>query len=255
MTKITGTVKQFKNMFEIIMCGNKYPLFSNVLLEIDQETISVNSMDQTRSVMTNQKYTGFNIEGGANIPIETISIYEAIKLFNDNDLLTFIYDDNRIVLSVDSGNKHDTITIPTFNVDEFDNPSQITFGENSITINGNEMNFAACVTVNSSYIRDQIRKASYVNDSYHEYIINIDENKLKLIVGDPNNYETSSSTEIMVEEGSGKAQSSYAHGYEDIFKSLNGDVVIHINDTKPMLVIQTTDEYSAKFLIAPTIRS
>ena len=100
MTKITGIVRQFKNMFKMIMCGDKYPLFTQVILEINQNEISINCMDSTRAVGTGQKYTGFNIEGSANIPIDTVSIYEALKLFDDNDPLMFNYDDNKIILSV-----------------------------------------------------------------------------------------------------------------------------------------------------------
>ena len=82
MTQITGSVKKFKQMFEQIMCGSKYPLFQNVILEIG-ETISVNSMDPTRAIGMHQEYRNFEIGGGTNIPIDTVSIYEAIKIFQN----------------------------------------------------------------------------------------------------------------------------------------------------------------------------
>ena len=253
MTTITSTVKQFKSMFNTIMCGSKYPLFDNVILEIDNESISVNGMDQTRAIGTNQKYTGFTIEGSDNIPLDTTSIYEAINLFNDNDPLTLEYSDNGIVLSVDSNGEKDTIRIPTPNIDDINNNFPITFTENSIINNNNEMKFVANVIVDTKYIQNQIKKANFVSSMYHEYAFSINENKLILTVGDPNNYETSASTEIEV-RGNGIANSMYAHGYDDVFKALSGDVVIHINDNKPMLVVQTRDNYSIKYLIAPTIK-
>lgn len=254
MTTITGTTKEFKQMFEMIMCGNKYPLFDSVILEINKEIISINVIEKTGAIGTNQEYFGFQIEGGANIPIDTSSIYEAIKLFNDNETLKFIYDDNKIILESNSNNKRDKITIPPPEISEINNKSQITFTENSIIINGTEMNFDAYVKVNSSYIQDQIKKATFVNNLYHEYGINIEGTKLILTIGDPTNYEISSSTEITIEDGFGNAYSTYAHGYDDIFKSLNGEVVIYINDAKPMLIVQTTDKHSIKFLIAPTMK-
>lgn len=254
MTIITGTVKEFKTMFEMIMCGNKYPLFPSVILEINEETISINAMDQTRAVGTGQEYFGFQIEGNTNIPIDTSSISEAIKLFNDNDTLKFIYDDNKIILESNSNNKRDKITIPPPEISEITNGSQIVFTDNSIIINGNEMKFDAYVKVNSSHIQDQIKKSVFVNNLYHEYGINIEGTKLTLTIGDPTNYEISSSTEIIMEDGDGTAHSFYAHGYDDIFKSLSGDVVIYINERKPMLVVQTTDKYSIKFLVAPTTK-
>jgi hypothetical protein len=241
-------------MFEMIMCGSRYPLFPTVILEINKNVISVNAIDQTRAIGTNQEYTGFEIEGSANIPIDTVSISEAIKLFDDNDLIKLTYDENKIILSTNSNNKKDTITIPTMKINEINNESQITFNKSSITINGNEMNFDAHVIVDASHIQNQIKKGSFIGNLYHEYLINIDGTKLTLIVGDPNNYETSSSSEIVVENGKGSCQSSYAHGYDDIFKSLSGNVEIYINDRKPMLIVQTNDEFNVKFLIAAIIR-
>lgn len=254
MTIITGTTKEFKQMLKMIMCGNKYPLFQNIVLEINEETISINAMDQTRAVGTSQKYIGFHIEGGADIPIDTVAIYDAITLFGDNESIKLIYENNKIVLKTNSDGKKDTIIIPTLKIDEIDNRSQIEFTNDSTIINGNEMKFDAHVIVDVSHIKDQIRKANYVGDLYHEYIINIQENKLLLTVGNPNNYETSTSTEITVEDGTGNCQSSYAHGYDDIFKSLSGDVTIYLNNAKPMMISQEDIYYNVKFLVAPTIR-
>jgi hypothetical protein len=254
MTTITGITKDFKQMFKTMMCGNKYPLFNDILLEINEETISINSIDQTRAVGTNQKYFGFQIEGEADIPLDTLSIYEAIKLFNDNDILKFIYDDDKIILESNSNNKKEQITIPSQKINEINNRSQIVFTENSIIINGTEMNFDAYIKIDVSHIQNQIRKAAFVNNLYHEYGINIEGTKLILTIGDPTNYEISSSTEIIVEDGFGKAYSTYAHGYDDIFKSLSGEITIYINDEKPMLIVQTNDKYSIKFLVAPTIK-
>ena len=253
MTIITGTVKEFKQMLKMIMCGNKYPLFQEILLEINEDIISINAMDKTRAVGTSQEYTGFHIEGGADIPIDTVSIYNAISLFDDNVEVELIYEDNKIILKTNSQGKKDTITIPTLKLDEITNKSQIEFMDNSIIINGNEMTFDANVIVDVSHIKNQIKIANYVADLYHEYIISIDENILTLTVGNPHNYETSTSTEITVENGAGVCQSSYAHGYDDIFKSLSGDVSLYINSQKPMMITQMNDNYKVKFLIAPTI--
>ena len=253
MTQITGTTKDFKQMFEMIMCGSKYPLFQNVILEID-ENISVNSMDQTRAVGMHQEYKNFEIEGSADIPIDTVAIYEAIKFFDLNTSIKLIHEDNKIILKSNSEHKKDKITIPTLKLDEISNKSQIEFTNNSIIINDNEMKFDAHVMIDVLHIKDQIRKGNYVNNLNPEYVIIINGNKLTLIVGNPDDYETSTSTEITVEDGSGNCQSTYAHGYNDIFKSLDGNVMIYINNSKPMMISQITDKYTVQFLIAPTIK-
>lgn len=252
MTIITGNVKKFKNMFATIMCGNSYPLFTEVVLEIDQEIISISCADTTKAVGTNQEYRGFNIEGSKNIPIDTVSISEALKLFDDGDDLKFEYDSNRIVLSADSNGKKDQIVIPAPDIDNINSQFPVKFTDDSIIINGNEMKFDARVIVNAKYIQNQIKKANYVDALYHEYSIDINNNTLILSVGNMDKFELSTSTEIEV-EGTGIAQSKYMHGYDDIFKSLSGDVTIQINENKPMYVSQVTDNYSIKFLIAPII--
>ena len=250
MTTITGTTKDFKQMFEMIMCGSKYPLFQSAILEIT-DIISINTMDQTKAVGTHQEYRNFMIEGGNDIPIDTVAIYEAVKLFDVGETITLTYSDNKITLETKSQGKSDKIVIPAQNIDNIE--SLIKFTDNGIIINGNEMKFVANVVVNTSHIQNQIKMANYVSSMYHEYAIDINKNKLTLTVGDPKNYETSSVTEIEV-DGNGIANSTYAHGYDDIFKSLSGEVAIYINEAKPMMISQITDEYTVQFLVAPTIK-
>ena len=91
-------------------------------------------------------------------------ISEAIKLFDDNDTLSFIYDDNRIILSTNSENKKDTITIPTSNVNESKIQHIISYNNNIVTIRDNEIKYDASAIINVSDIKDQIRKANYVNN-------------------------------------------------------------------------------------------
>ena len=251
MTKITGTVKNFKNMLEQIMCGSKYPLFGSIILEIDEDIITVNTVDTPRAVATYQKYRGFDIEGSNDVPIETIQVNDALKLFNDNDTLEFIYNENKIILSTKSDDVKDTITIPCVSNDDV-TKSTFEFSENSILVNGEEIVFDATSNIDVSYIRNQIKKANYIDPLYHEYIVNINDDVLTLSVGDVNGFETSGESEIKT-SGKGIAKSQYMHGYEDIFKTINGEVRINLSENKPMIVTQKTDTYSIKFLIAPVI--
>jgi hypothetical protein len=252
MTKITGSIKEFKSMFDMIMCGSKNPLFRNVILEIEEETIIVNAIDTTRSVLTTQKYTGFNIEGSNNIPIDTVSISEAIRLFNDNDSLMFEYDENRIVLTVDLNGEKDVMSIPAPDINDINNKIPITFTEDSVIANEKVTIFEAFVNVDIKHIQKQIKMGNYVDPLYHEYVININENALTLSVGNINNYELSSSSKIEV-EGTGVSQSQYMHGYDDVFKTLTGEVTIRINENKPMMISQIRDNYVVNFLIAPVV--
>ena len=252
MITITGTVKKFKNMFELIMCGSKYPLFSDVILEIDGNKIIVNSIDQIGAVATNQEHLGFEIDGDSNIPIDTVSISEAIKLFDDNDTLSFIYENDRIILSTNSENKKDTITIPTSSLSETKIQHIISYDNNVVTIRDNEVKYDASGIINVSNIQDQIRKANYVNNLYHEYIIRIENNKLILSVGDITNFEISSSSEIEI-DGKGIAESKYMHGYDDIFKTLSGEINIKMTDNNPIFINKNSDNSIVNYLMSPTI--
>lgn len=251
MTTITGSVKKFKTMFELIMCGAKYPLFTDTILEIDSDIITVNSVDSTRAIGTNQKYEGFEIVGSKGIPIETIPIYEAIKLFDDNNLLTLEYDNNKITLFSNSNSEKNTVTIPCSD-DTGSHKSNIEFTTDSVMVNGNKYMFDSHAIFDVKNIKNQIKMGNYVDNMYHEYIININENKLTLSVGDINNFEVSASSEIDC-DGKGSSESKYSHGYDDIFKTLTGEIKIRMSTDKPLIVIKNTDDYSVKYLIAPTI--
>ena len=248
MTKITGTVKEFKSMLEKIMCGSKYPLFTDVNLKIDQETIRVSCIDSTRAVATNQEYTGFHIEGSSDIPINTSSLYEAIKLFDDIDSLIFEYEDNKIVLTVDSDGVIDIIKIAALDV----NTSEIVIkkiDDLTYSVNGKDTKFEAKVDLDTNYIKNQIKKANYINAAYHEYNIDIRENEIGISVGDIG----SSAETIIKTKTTGIAKSQYCYGYDDIFKTLSGDVSILINNDQPMIINQIGIYYEVNYLIAPVV--
>jgi len=249
MTKIIGTVKEFKSMLEKIMCGSKYPLFPDVNLKIDQETIRVSCVDPTRAVATSQEYTGFHIEGSSDIPINTSSLYEAINLFNDSDSLTFEYEDNKIVLTVDSDGVIDIIKIAALDV----NINEIAIKKiNDLTysVKENDMKFTAKVDLDVNYIKNQIKKANYINAAYHEYNIDIRENEIGISVGD-----IGSSTETIIKiKTTGIAKSQYCYGYDDIFKILSGKVSILINDDQPMIINQIGTDYVVNYLVAPIVQ-
>ena len=185
MTKITGTVKEFKSMLEKIMCGSKYPLFSDVNLKIDQETIRVSCIDSTRAVATNQEYTGFHIEGSSDIPINTSSLYEAIKLFDDTDSLIFEYEDNKIVLTVDSDGVIDIIKIAALDVNTSEVPIK-KIDDLTYSINGKE-SFPMEVSKKIGnkwpyYLANKAHNNKFIN--YQDYINckNIIPNKSKIKV-------------------------------------------------------------------------
>lgn len=250
MTIITGTAKQFINMFKTMACGDKYPLFDVVIIEIKNDLIVINTVDKSRAVATHQEYEGFIIDGDENIPINIGEINGAMKLFNSDDLVKFEYINDKVILSLDLVDKKDTIIIPCQPINCKISP--IEFGDDSICINGDAMNFDAHVIVDAKIMQNQIKRANYINSTYHEYIINIDNNNLLLTVGDINDFELSSSIEVNV-EGHGLATSRYMHGYDDIFRVLDGDVELYMSNDKPMLIIKNDDKYTVKYLIAPVI--
>lgn len=254
MTIIKGNVKQFKNMFSLMSCGQKDPLFSNVVMKIDEEKIVMSGVDTTNVVATNQEFYGFIIEGSESINIETESINEVMKLFDDSDFLEFESIDNKVVLSVISDAKKDIMTIPINEIETRSRDVKIEFTDDSIIMNDTNLNLKSKFEIDTKYIRNQIKKGKFISDSYHQYDINLDNELLTLSINNIRNFELSSSTEIEV-DGSGISTSQYSHGYDDIFKSLIGNVDIRFFDDKPMAVIQETEQYSIVYIIAPTIKS
>lgn len=252
MTTITGSVKQFKEMFKHIMCGSKNPLFTDIELQFDNESINVNSIDQTRAIATVQKYRNFIIDGNESILIDTISINDAINLFDDNDELVIDSNNNIITLSVNSNDKKDVIKIPISDVNNL--KSGLTYDGENLIMGDNKVEFDAQFMVDVKHVKTQIKRAKYVASTYHEYDINIDNNTLILSVGDVNNFELSSSSEINI-DGKGIAKSRYCYGYDDIFSALSDEVTIKLSSVKPMIVTQSCDDYSVMYLIAPVVPS
>lgn len=248
MVKITNTVKNFKEMISLIMCGSKYPVFDSIDLIVEDGKISVDSTESTRSVVTKQDYYGFTIVDSGIIPIDTVQIFEALKLFSDDDELSLLYENNTIVLNIYSDEKTDTIKFPTINV--VNTPSGMEFTENSVMVGEKLMTFDAIADINSKYLKEQIRRSTYVN-TFQSYKIAISEGTgITLSVGDIAGLETSSTTTIK-SDVIGSATSSYIHGYSDIMSAISGNINIQLGENKPMLITKNTEDYNIQYLLAP----
>ena len=79
-----------------------------------------------------------------------------------------------------------------------------------------------------------------------------DDKDLGLVIGNPDFYEKSVKMETKI-ESSGEANVVFGNGYEQIFSSLTGDVIVFTGTNKPMWITKKDKDYIAQFLLAPAI--
>lgn len=245
MITITNTAKNFKQMFNLITCGNKYPLFPEFMLDISDQVITVSMPDPSNVAMTNQKHLGFTIDNDSKIPMDN-SVINAINVFNDNEVITLQFDGKQIIISSVSDDIKNTITIPGISIER--RKIDLVFEENEVVLNRTHHEYCGSVVIDCKHIQKQLKMGSL--NEYLENLISID-NGVILSIGDINNFEIASASEITIET-QGKANGSYMGAYADVFKTLTGEVTINITEQGLLIVSQKNDQYEVNYLLAPT---
>ena len=245
MIKITNTTQKFKEMFNMIICGNRYPLFPDFNLNVGEE-ITITTTDPSNSAMTEQVYQGFEIIGNGIIPLDN-SIMNVIKLFNNDEIIELLYDDDRLTISSSDEDSRNTIIVPA-NESKEKGVINADFGDRYISLNGTSHDFVGIVeNVNCKYFSDQIKKASLNEYSANTIEIN---NGVVLSVGDISKFEISASTEIKIDT-EGQITGSYMGAYTDVFKTLSGEVSIKITKESLLVISQKNEDYQVNYLLSP----
>jgi len=260
MVKFIGKTKQFKTMFEIISTGNKDPLFKSVVMKISENYIEVQTTNIANTVATNQKHRGFEIEdiNEKEIPVDCGEILDALKLFDDSVRVQLQFTRNKIIISdIDDVEMKDVVSIPAIDIESVINqefPAEIKSGmvelKNKNT--GEILEFDIKATIPVKYLQAQIKRADYATIMPRIFDMKFDDNNLTLVVGNPESYTKSVSTKVVI-EGSGTGDLSFADGYEQVFQSLNGSVIIYGKSRSPVWITRKTDDYIAQYLIAPAV--
>lgn len=259
MTKFIGTVKRFTEMFKLISTGSKDPLFRSVILNVAEDHIGVQTVNVANTVATNQKHRGFEIEDitDKEISVDCIEMLEALKLFDASAKIQ-IEAGNKIVISnVDDVEMKDTISIPLIDTDSVVNqgiPFEIKSGvaelKNKST--GEILEFDIKATIPVKYLQAQIRRADYAAIVPRVFDMIFNNDKLTLVVGNPESYTKSVRTEVKI-KGSGSGKLSFADGYEQIFQTIDGDVVLYGKSQSPAWITKKEDDYIVQYLIAPSV--
>ena len=250
MIKITNTVKKFKEMFNMIICGNRYPLFPDFNLHINDNVINVGVHDPSNTATSNQTYNGFKIVGNGNLSLNN-SIMDVIKLFNNDEIIDLTYnsDNSRIEISSNNESSKNTITIPILETEE-SQKIEIDFSDKYISLGGKSHEYVGIVeNIDCEYFHNQIKKASLNEYSANNIEIN---DGVTLSVGDISKFEISASTEIKIDT-IGNVNSQYMGAYTDIFKTLNGEVSIKMTEMGLLVISQETEDYTVNYLLAPAL--
>ena len=260
MTKFIGKTKQFKTMFELISTGLKDPLFRLVVMNVEKDYISVQTVDAANIVGTNQKHRGFEIAdiSEKEIPVDCVEMLDALKLFDDSAKIQIEFANSKIIISdLDDVEMKDNVSIPSVDIESVTNiglPFKIKSGmaelKNKTT--GEVLVFDIKATIPVKYLQAQIKRADYAAIAPRIFDMKFNDNDLTLLVGNPESYTKSVKTEVKI-EGSGSGDLSFANGYEQIFQSLNGDVILHGKSYSPVWITKKGDNYIVQYLIAPAM--
>jgi len=259
MTKFIGTTKKFIEMFRLISTGSKDPLFRSVILKVAEDHVEVQTTDLANTVATNQKHRGFEIGDidKKEIPIDCVEMLEALKLFDASAKIQ-IEAGNKIVISnIDDVEMKDVVSIPSIDTDSITNrgiPFKIKSGvaelKNKST--GEVLEFDIKATIPVKYLQAQIRRADYAAIVPRVFDMVFDNDTLTLVVGNPESYMKSVKTEVKI-KGSGTGKLSFADGYEQIFQTVDGSVILYGKSQSPAWITKKEDNYIVQYLIAPSV--
>ena len=263
-TTLKSTTERFTEMFNLLsMAKSGEPMFNPISVTIIEEKgkepyLQMRTTNATNTVATSQKFRGISIHQHDNpeprIVMDAIEILKSLKMFDtDKEIEIEFGADNITISDTEAVEISDTITLPALDP-EFVPENDISFeiNDNGIPTKGDKpMSFDITATIPTDFIRAQIKRADFVNVSPRLFVMDFDENKLDLIVGDDADAYSKSVKSTVAIDGKGSGRCVYGDGYEQIFGSLSGEVLFLASAGKPAWVTSKNDNYICQFMLAP----
>ncbi len=266
MTIFKATANRFTSMFTLLPTGKSgEALFNPVILKVieekDSETyIRMLAQDSANTCATAQKHRGFTITDvdKHDIIVNCVEIIEALKIFTPESEVTIEFGERILIKNTEESDDQNEVSFPSLQLEGVSISDQIPFEiKNGMPVlknkaTGKVLKFDVEATIPVKYIQSQIKNADFANISPRLFEMKFDDKDLVLVIGNPDFYEKSVKMETKI-ESSGEANVVFGNGYEQIFSSLTGDVIVFTGTNKPMWITKKDKDYIVQFLLAPAI--
>lgn len=259
MTKINIKTNNLKELLQLIklegkdQSGSNSSMIENCILNCKENKITCSTLAKTSTVLSFITYSKLDVITEGEIPIGNITILLSyLKRFESDDILSIETTDNKLKITRESPKK--TALIPLIERENADDSLRAEAVQGSIKQEGDKWKFRNTILesgfkCNVSFINKVLGDGD-VENMNRRYPFQISD-KVICKVGDDKSgqIETVIPVDKIVEDGS----SSYAAGIDNVFSNLDGDVEVYLTNNGPMLVINKTDRYEVKYIIAPLV--
>lgn len=266
MTTFKATVNRFTEMFTLLSM-NKVgeALFNPIILKVVEENgetyIKMLAQDSANTCATSQKHRGFDIldVDKTDIIVNCNEVIEALKIFTPESEVTIEFGERILIKNTEQSDDYNEVSFPSLQLEENIKISdQIPFKiKNGMPVlknkeTGKLLKFDVEAKIPVKYIQSQIKSADFANISPRLFEMKFDDENFTLIIGNPDFYEKSVKKETKI-ESSGKANVVFGNGYEQIFSSLTGDVIVFTSTNSPTWITKKDKNYIVQFILAPAI--
>lgn len=245
---------------EMVSTMHMNGLFNPIVMTVKKNIISMIGRDDADTVITVQKYKHIEIIDGTDekIVIDPEEMLNAFKLFKSDDEITVTtLDDLITIANVDEAEINDVITIPRIDistVDAAEFPYKIKSGLPIITnkATGEQVKFVINATIPVKYLTEFVKRANFTGINPRIYKLNIDENKLRGVVGESTKYQKSVTTTVNI-TGEGSGELIFGNGFEEMISTVSGDITINALPGAPAWITYKSSKNIVYVLIAPAI--
>lgn len=265
MTTFKATTTRFTSMFTL-MSMNKggEALFNPIVMKVVEEKgetyIRMIAQDSANTCATAQKHRGFDITdiNKTDILVNCDEIIEALKIFDPESEVEIEFGERTIIKNSEDDEDYNEVSFPSLQLEGIKISDQIPFKiKDGMPVlkskaTGKPLKFDVEANIPVKYIQSQIKSADFANISPRLFEMKFIDKDFELIVGNPDFYEKSvrMRTEI---ESKGKASVTYGNGYEQIFSSLTGEVIMFTGTNKPAWITKKDKNYIVQYMLAPAI--
>lgn len=262
MTKLKTRISDLKQICKLIklegknVSGSNEQLIENMLMITNNDHIEIDVLSKTNVVLASLTYN-LEIEEDGEIPIGSIEIFEQyLARFDGDDEIILEVLENKLKLLREKTEKspEKTAYIPLTSKENIDDSSRakniigkLLFKDNVWCFGNTKLPVE--ITIESESIKEVLADGDIKNIT-RDYPFVVNDKGLKITVG---NEKTGQITTKLLESPFDKEiKSTYTNGIDNVFKGLNGEVNINMNENSPMLVRQSTEKYDIKYIIAPS---
>jgi hypothetical protein len=271
-TTLKAQTKRLRSMFNMLtLAKTSEAIFNPIVIEIAEEKgkepyVKMQATNSTNTVACIQKHRNIEIhqyEGSDSyIPVNGLDVLDALRLFDDEAIIEIEFSKDEILIRDTENVKiKDEVKIPVPHLDTVESYDEIppfkTDAKGIIELKnkktGKLLKFDIVSTIPTDFIRAQIKRADFAKLAPRLFQLIFDGTELKLIVGNDLDSYAKSVTSIVDVDGKGSGTCKYGDGYEAIFGSLEGSVILMTSEQSPAWITQKEEDHIVQFLLAPAV--